>query len=373
MVVPSAPAEQPTVAVYGAGGYTGRLLCRELASRGMRLVLAGRDASRLQPLAEELGDAVVEVAGAQLQDRGALRRAFAGARVLANCAGPFATTGEPVLRAALESGCHYLDTTGEQTWIKQVFDRHDGALRQAGVAAVPGMGFDYVPGDLLCHLVGARCEPLSDLLLAYRLQGFGMTRGTMRSSLEMLKGGDVAYREGDWVPAGAGPLRAFVEFPDPVGRRQVGKYPSGEIVTVPRHLRLSNLRSVISLDSLVPGPGASLLPAALPGFALAMRSPLASVLDRVIGLLPEGPAEEQRRAVSWTILVKATGQDGSRASGVVRGRDVYGLTAQTMAAGVERMAAADFAKAGALAPASAFDPAELLAALEPFGLSWEVS
>ena len=236
------------VVVYGASGYTGRLLCAALAARGLPTVLAGRDAARLQHAADALADAAAGVRVARLDDPASLRGAFDGARVVANCAGPFAVTGEPVLRAAIEAGCHYLDTTGEQPWIARVFEDFDEQLRRAGVAAVAGMGFDYVPGDLLCHLVGERHQPLEELLVAYHLVGFDMTRGTMRSSLEMLKGGDVTYRDGRWVPAGYGPRRAFMDFPAPIGRRQIGKYPSGEIVTVPRHLEVRAVRAGITVD-----------------------------------------------------------------------------------------------------------------------------
>lgn len=355
------------VVVYGASGYTGRLVAAALLARGLAVVLCGRDRARLASAAASLAGAA-EVRVAPLEDPAGLRRAFDGARVVANCAGPFVATGDPVLRAAIEAGCHYLDTTGEQPWIARVFDDYGAELERAGVAAVAGMGFDYVPGDLLCHLVGRRCEPVEDLLVAYHLVGFDMTRGTMRSSLEMLGGGDVVYRDGCWVPAGHGPRRAFLDFPAPIGRRQVGKYPCGEIVTVPRHLHVRNVRGAITLDSLLPHAVSWALPPMLPAIAVAMRSPLASVLDRGIGLLPEGPDEGRRGAVSWTITVRARGEDGSHASGVVEGSDVYGLTAHTIAAGAERMAGGDFAQAGAHAPASAFDAAELLGALAGAGV-----
>ena len=361
------------VVVYGASGYTGRLLCAALAARGLPTVLAGRNASRLQAAARALGEAAAGVQVAPLEEPAALRRAFDGARVVANCAGPFVVSGEPVLRAAIEAGCHYLDTTGEQPWIARVFEDFDEQLHDAGVAAVAGMGFDYVPGDLLCHLVGERCQPLEEVLVVYHLLGFGMTRGTMRSSLEMLKGGDVTYRDGAWVPAGFGPRRAFVDFPAPIGRRQIGKYPAGEIVTVPRHLQVRNVRAGITVDSLLPRRISWALPPTLPAVALAMRSPLARLLDRAVGLAPEGPPEEERRAVSWTILVQAQGRDGTRVSGTARGSDVYGLTAQTMVAGIERMAGEGFARTGAHAPASAFDAAELLDSLAAARVGWEMS
>jgi short subunit dehydrogenase-like uncharacterized protein len=192
------------VCVYGATGYTGKLVAAELARRGAPMVLAGRSAEKLARVAELAraeGGEVVDVRAAPIDDHAALVAAFAGCPAVINAAGPFVHTGEPVLRATLEAGAHYLDTTGEQPWMREVFERWDAPLRDAGVAALPAMGFDYVPGDLLCHLVGSQVAPCDELLVAYDVAGFGMTRGTMRSALEMLKGGDVTYADGAWRAA----------------------------------------------------------------------------------------------------------------------------------------------------------------------------
>src|SRR5204862_4727558 len=152
------------IAVYGATGYTGRLVAREAARRELPLVLSGRDAARLHRVAEELEiDALVRAAA--LDDRDALRHAFGDCAAVINCAGPFTLHGEPVVRAAVETGTHYVDTTGEQPFMKLVADRYDEPARAAEVAVVPAMGFDYVPGDLLCRLVARDHEPVDELRL----------------------------------------------------------------------------------------------------------------------------------------------------------------------------------------------------------------
>ena len=148
----------PTIAVYGATGYTGTLVAAELARRGVPMILAGRDALKLDAAAAAARAAGGEVAGvrpASIDDPEALIGALDGAAAVINAAGPFIRTGAPVLRAAIAAGTHYVDTTGEQPWIRDTFDVFDARPRRsAGVAAVAGMGFDYLPGDLLCHLVG---------------------------------------------------------------------------------------------------------------------------------------------------------------------------------------------------------------------------
>jgi short subunit dehydrogenase-like uncharacterized protein len=362
----------PTVVVYGATGYTGKLVVAELAARRVPIVLAGRSAERLRAVGAGVSAGVEAIVEAPLDDHAALRDAAGRGSVVVNCAGPFARTGDPVLRAAAAAGAHYVDTTGEQDWIHRVLTVHDAELRAVGVAAVPGMGFDYLPGDLLCHLVGAPLGPLERLDVAYHVEGFGMTRGTQRSALEMLDGRDVVYEDGDWRPGGTSPLRASVVFPDPIGRRTVGRYPAGEVVTVPRHLDVRTIAARISTVSVASGPAAALVPYATPVVARLMRTPVKGLLDRAIERLPEGPPEDERRAVRWTIVATATALDGRVARGVVRGPDIYGLTARTIVDAAQTLGADDFSGRGGLAPAQAFDPAATLDGLADFGVAYAI-
>jgi short subunit dehydrogenase-like uncharacterized protein len=213
----------PRIALYGATGYTGRLVAAELQRRGLDAVLCGRNGAKLRQLATELG---VEwpVRAAAIDDTPALRKALGGADVVINCAGPFTFYGAPVIEAALAVGAHYVDTTGEQPYMQGVFEHLDGPARRAGCAVVPAMGFDYVPGDLIASLAARGREPLSEITIAYSVKGFGMTRGTMHSTLEILSGGDIEYRDGDWQPSGRPPLRETFDYPAPVGTQAVARY-----------------------------------------------------------------------------------------------------------------------------------------------------
>jgi short subunit dehydrogenase-like uncharacterized protein len=360
------------IAVYGATGYTGRLVAGELRRRELDFVLSGRDAAKLRALAGELGgDVPIRAAG--VDDRDALRHAIGDCAAVINCAGPFVHLGEPVVRAAVETGTHYVDTTGEQPFMKLVVDRYDEPARAAEIAVVTGMGFDYVPGDLICRLVAEGHEPVDELVIAYAVSGFGATRGTLRSGLEMMKGGDLVYRDGDWRPAGNAPLRAHVVFPEPVGRQPVGRYPSGEVITVPRHTRVRNMVSRIALGTMAPGPLGEVMGPLTPALALALRTPLRGMLDTAIAALPEGPDEEARRGSRFIIVAHARGEDGSEGHGVVRGEDVYGFTAVTTVHGASLMAAEGYDRTGALSPASAFEPVPFLNFLTDHGLRWELT
>ena len=187
-----------------------------------------------------------------------------------------------------------------------------------------------------------------------------MTRGTMHSSLEQMNGLDVAYEDGAWIAGGRRPRRAFVTFPGAIGRRLVARYPTGEVITVPRHVATRELVARISTASIAPAAVGPLVPSLTPLLGRLLRSPLRSLLDRAIDTLPEGPAEDARRAVRWTIIVGATGEDGRSAQGIVTGPDIYGLTAKTITQAAIELADPAFTGSGALAPAQAVDPAAFL-------------
>ncbi len=96
--------------IYGANGYTGRLIAAEAARRGMKPILAGRDRDALDALAEPF-KLTRRVFG--LDDPATIARQFEDVSIVLNCAGPFSRTCEPLLEACLAHKAHYLDITGE--------------------------------------------------------------------------------------------------------------------------------------------------------------------------------------------------------------------------------------------------------------------
>lgn len=360
------------IAVYGATGYTGKLVARELRRRGLSAVLSGRNASKLKAVAADVG-AAWETRPAAVDDPRALRAAFAGADVVINCAGPFTFYGAPVIEAALDAGAHYVDTTGEQPYMQKVFQHLDGRAQAAGKAVVPAVGFDYLPGDLICALAAEGHEPLRELVVAYAVAGFGATRGTLHSALEMMKGGDEEYVGGRWRPVGRAPLRETFDFGGAIGRQPVARYPGGEVVTVPRHLRTQAVRERIVARAFAPHPAlAPLVPALATALQPLLRTPLRGALATLIDKLPEGPAEDARESARWTVVAEAHGEDGRVGRGTVEGSDVYGITAVMAVEIARRMAAPGFDRAGALAPAQAVDPADFLGFLGEHGASFRV-
>ncbi|WP_285778917.1 saccharopine dehydrogenase NADP-binding domain-containing protein [Microtetraspora sp. NBRC 13810] len=131
----SPPAACPPAACPPAACTPGVSPPAEAARRGLGLTLTGRDGTRLRAAAAGLPGA--QVRPAAVHDHDVLVAAFREADAVVNCAGPFTPTGAAVVRAAIDAGRPYLDTAGEQLYIKEVFDAFGARARAAGVAVVP--------------------------------------------------------------------------------------------------------------------------------------------------------------------------------------------------------------------------------------------
>src|SRR5262245_1195930 len=127
--------------IYGANGYTGELIAREAVSRGLKPILAGRTAAKVEQLAASLG---LQAHVFDLASAVATSRSVQGMGLVLHCAGPFSATAAPMMAACLATRAHYLDITGEIS----VFEHArtlDAAARAAGHCCVPGSGLRCDP------------------------------------------------------------------------------------------------------------------------------------------------------------------------------------------------------------------------------------
>ena len=161
------------VLLYGATGFTGRMLAEALAAEGFDLVLGGRDETRLARVADRL-DRPFRVFG--LNGAEPLDRALCDVAVVLNAAGPFTDTAPAMMAACLRMGVHYLDLAGEWSVFAQARDL-SGAATAAGVMLMPGVGFTLAASDCLMALAVDRA-PDTVLLRVGLSRPLVMTRGT---------------------------------------------------------------------------------------------------------------------------------------------------------------------------------------------------
>ena len=142
------------VVVYGASGYTGRLVCEYLREFNVPFVAAGRDKARIAdaldkvPGIDTVDHEVAEVA----HDVGPLTELFTGARVVCNTVGPFAQYGHEVVDACAGAGCHYLDTTGEQDWLIECDENYGTRMADKGLLLSPGIAQMYTTGEIAASI-----------------------------------------------------------------------------------------------------------------------------------------------------------------------------------------------------------------------------
>ena len=236
------------------------------------------------------------------------------------------------------------------------------------------MGFDYVPGDMLAALTAASLgegEEVDKVRLGYHAP-FQPSQGTMRSGIEMIKGGDVEWRERTLRPASQAVSRPDFDFGGSLGVQKMMHYPSAEHITVPRHLSPRTVETGLTVASFAPNSASqAVMPAVTKALGLAMRTPLRRLMSRAISAMPEGADESARTAENFTIGCEVHSARRT-ARGILTGTDVYGLTAALISEGAIRAASGEIQASGALAPATAFEPEGFLSGFERFGLSWEI-
>jgi len=142
------------VIVYGASGYTGRLICEYLREFNIPFIAAGRDKARIAqaldrvPGIDTVEHEIVEVA----HETGPLTELFAGASVVCNTVGPFAQYGGEVVEACIETGCHYLDTTGEQDWLIDCDENYGPRMAERNLLLAPGIAQMYTTGEIAADI-----------------------------------------------------------------------------------------------------------------------------------------------------------------------------------------------------------------------------
>lgn len=181
--------------LYGANGYTGRLVAAEAVRRGLAPVLAGRNGPALEALGRELGLPVRVFA---LEDPAGVAAGLRGMALVLHCAGPFSATSSPMLAGCLAAGTHYLDITGEIDVFAACHAR-DAAARARGIVVLPGAGFDVVPTDGVAGLLKRALPDATSLVLGFEAGG-GASPGTTRTGVEGLAAGGRVRRGGALVP-----------------------------------------------------------------------------------------------------------------------------------------------------------------------------
>jgi short subunit dehydrogenase-like uncharacterized protein len=338
--------------LFGATGYTGRLVAEAMVERGMKPVLAARSRDKLEALAEELGGGL-ETAVADVSNPPSVSALVERGDVLVTTVGPFARWGAPAAAAATTAGAHYLDSTGEPAFIREVFERYGPAAERNGAGMLTAFGYDWVPGNLAGAIALRRAgNDAVRIDVGYFITGraspSGGTQATMAASL-----GEpgFAFREGRVrKERTAKRVRGFQ-----VGskRREAVSVGSSEHFTLPRIApQLREVNAYLGWFGPMTRPmQAFSLGASLPGASRLLK--LAG--ERFVKGSSGGPdAEARKRSGSHIVAIAYDGAGKELAEVHVTGVDGYTFTGRVLAWGAQLAGEGGLQGTGALGPVDAF-------------------
>lgn len=200
---------QPSWMIYGANGYTGKLIAAEAVRRGFRPILAGRSRESIESLGRELG---LPTRAFACENPDAIAESLSGISLVLHCAGPFSATSAPMLAASLIRKTHYLDITGEISVFENVF-KHASECEKAGIVAMPGVGFDVVPTDCLAAMLKKEMPNAVRLTLAMKSSG-AFSPGTLKTVIDGIGSGGAIRRDGIIVSVPTAYRTRMIRFRD---------------------------------------------------------------------------------------------------------------------------------------------------------------
>ena len=303
--------------LYGAYGYTGRLVAELAAARGLDIVLAGRNEDALVLLGDRLNLPTRTVA---LNDAHELSNALEDIACVMHMAGPFAFTSAPMLNACIASQTHYVDITGEIEVFEALWSRQED-IRRAGITAIPGAGFDVVPSDCLAGYVTSKLQRPCSLVIA--LRGLeSASQGTLRTAIRQVSKPVLCRRRGIIVPLEDRSLRS-IDFG--FGDEPCVPISWGDIATAFHSTGVSDITAYFRRTRLL--RSANILGRL---FGPLLRSRVGQKgLGAIVHRFPEGPSESERRGHQSTIWAKAIDALGRSSSAILTTPDPYDFAANS--------------------------------------------
>lgn len=329
------------IVVYGASGYTGRLVAEYLVGLGdgVRWAMAGRNAAKLGEVRDLIGapgDTALIVADAN--DAAALTAMAERAKVVLTTAGPYQLYGDTLVAACAKTGTDYVDLTGEPNWIAKMIHEHEASAKHSGARLVFSCGFDSVPFDL--GVLFVENEAMKKFgAYAPRVRGRvraingGLSGGTMASGMvtaqAMRNDPAVAATLADpfaLTPGFKGPAQPDLNatYEDTVTGSWVGPFMMASINTKAVHRSNFLLGHIWGTDFIYDEMAMTSGPDAATSAGFSFGAPLSP---------GEGPTKEEREAGFYDLLYIAEYPDGRTLRASVKGdRDPgYGSTSKIIA------------------------------------------
>ncbi|NJI72760.1 NAD(P)H-binding protein [Sphingobacterium kitahiroshimense] len=307
--------------LYGATGYTGKIIAARARELNIDFEIAGRDKSKIRSLSNELnvGYHVFEV-----HDKSSWQIALADKQVLINAAGPYASTARQAMEACLKAAVHYLDISAElESYL--LAESFDDRAKAAGIQLISGAGFFVSYDAIVAHLSKLVIEP-EYLSVGFRHYG-GFSKGSILSSKNIADLGILVRKNG-----------VIIKNPDP--RSRIFSFGDEDVACIPT-----------SLGGIILSYKTTGIPNIEEYFSLKL--PAMDLPELTSENLPDGPTKEERAAGRNGITAEIIGRDGEVVKAYLDTPSGYELTPLSVIAVANRILSDDF-KIGYQSPGSAY-------------------
>ena len=328
--------------LYGSTGFVGDAIARLAVQKGIRPILAGRNADKLKTQANELG---LEYRAFTLEDAKAIDSALEDVTVVLHCAGPYFHTFKPMVDGCLRVSRHYLDITGEIPVYEAIAAR-DAQAKAQGVMLLPSVGFDVVPTDCLAVHLKQRLPFATRLTLAFQMEGpAGLPPGTQRTMIELIPFGNRVRHQGRLEIPERGMKTRLIDFGK--GPVHATRMTWGDVFMAYYSTGIPNIEDYMVLPEAVRRKMA-LLDYLRPLFKLA------AVRNFLKHRVKPGPTAEQRAKTSTHVWGEVEDDQGQKAVSRLHGPEAGVVwTARTALATVQKVLAGN-ASPGFQTPALAY-------------------
>jgi short subunit dehydrogenase-like uncharacterized protein len=337
------------VLLYGANGYTGRLIADLASNYGVQLILAGRKEADIKAMGEQLQLPYKIFA---LEQEDILLETLREVKLVLHAAGPFSETADAMLKACMKTKTHYLDINGDISVFEKIKSL-DAEAKQAGIMLMPGVGFDVVPTDCIAKHLHGQLPDMTDLQLAFATLGGGLSHGTAITMASKIGEGGAIRKNGKIVrtPLGAEAMMVpFYRGEDlPLKEMFVMNIPWGDVSTAHFTTGVPNIKTYTGVSKKV----YNLLKFQGVFNWLLRTSFVRNIIRKKIKSLPAGPSKQQRAAALGMVWGRASNQNGTVVTASLCGPEGYTITAHAALIIVNKVLAGNF-KPGYQTPASVY-------------------
>jgi len=330
--------------IYGATGYSGKLLAGAARARGMDPVLAGRSEEKVKAVADRLG---MKYRVFDLGDAKQVDRSIHDMDVLINSAGPFSRTSVSLVESCLRTGTHYLDLSAGMIGNFEKLMAYGAAAKKKKIMILPGIGFTLVPSDCLALYVTTKIPEPRALYIC--MTGHKkMSQGTLKTALEHINEGICIRKNGRIIKK----ERLSIRKADlGAGMTKCISMPLGDISTAHVSTGIGNIEVFFEMTPQ------TLMSACMMHYLGSFygRPYMQRMLMKYADRQPEGPSEEERNNDRSVFVVTAEGKDGRTASARLTTPEGYKLTCMTALLIAEKVLKGKV-KTGYATPAQVFGP-----------------